>query len=210
MTLFTFKSLFSSARVGTKLAGGALLLTVFSLSPSVWAAEQGRHDNHHRDGYKERQRDSHARRDTSRHDKHTARHDKHRNHGKRHDERHGHHGKREHYARTEPRRHDVHRRHHKHYRSNAHRHHRPPYYGSSHKHHKRYHHRGHENAAFLLGGVILGAVLSDASRASDHYYYDGFERRSFRHLHSSRCYQSYYENGRRVLVEVPRDFCRAY
>ena len=77
-----------------------------------------------------------------------------------------------------------------------------------HRHHAKRH--GSHEAAFLLGGVILGAVLSDVSNGHNDYYYDGRGARSYRNLRAQTCYRSYYENGRRVLVETSRDYCVAY
>lgn len=211
MTLFTLKKHPILVNAGAKLAAGALFTLFLSASPLAWSGEHDRHNGGHKNGYQERQRDSRPRSDHSRHGNDNHRDERHK--------RYGDHSKREYYARTEPRHHDSHRRHAAHHRE-VHRHpnhHGRHYYGSPakkhHGHHKHYgrhyRHHGHNDVAFLLGGVILGAVLSDATRAND-YYYDGFEHRRYRSLESSSCYQSYYDNGRRVLVEVPRDYCRAY
>jgi hypothetical protein len=61
----------------------------------------------------------------------------------------------------------------------------------------------------LLGGVILGTILSNINY-SNSIYYDGYRDRSYHDVRRDACYETYYRDGRRVLLEVPYEYCRAY
>lgn len=76
------------------------------------------------------------------------------------------------------------------------------HYYSSRQHHKN-------EVAFLMGGIILGAVLANNDHYSKTHYSDGFKIQSYTRLRKSGCYEVAYEGGQRVLVEVPKDYCRA-
>lgn len=194
----------------------AALVSVGSVS---WAGDHG-HKDRHRDNnqHREQRRDNHREDRARQHEReghrdnrrHAEQRDKHRHHAKhRHHEqnrRHDVHKRHDHHFYSPPRHHDKHRKHH-------HKHHAKRYHHSRHhNHHAKRHvrHHGSHEAAFLLGGVILGAVLSDVSNGHNDYYYDGRDTRSYRNLRAQTCYRSYYENGRRVLVETSRDYCVAY
>ena len=197
-----------SSHLGRALAGAVLL----SICTSGWAGEHSRsgeghkdrhrnneshHGDHRRDNHREHRRDSERHHDRHREARRDSQHQKHRHHG----------GKTRHDVHREHRNHD---RHHHQVTPKRYSHHHRKYHR---KHHTRHghsdRHSSHE-AAFLLGGVILGAVLSDVNHAADDFYYDGRAARSYRNLRTETCYRSYYENGRRILVEASRDFCRAY
>lgn len=95
---------------------------------------------------------------------------------------------------------------------------RSPYYWAheykSHK--KRYDKRDyssrhyHKNeVAFLLGGIILGAVLADNGHYSKTHYSDGYKSQPYTRVRKNGCYEVAYEGRQRILVEVPTDYCQA-
>lgn len=145
---------------------------------------------------------------------HTALHHK---EAPRHYSSHNHHVHDHHYQNPPPRKHygsitrySDHNRHH-HYPVER-RHYRPHIY--NHHHHHSYHrhvsHGVHYDAAYLLGGIIIGALIADVGTADGYYYNNGRESYSYSVLRQSGCYESFYRNGERILIEVHERYCRAY
>lgn len=114
----------------------------------------------------------------------------------------GHHG-RHHY-------HGHHGGHGHHYKGHGHRHH------SSHGHHHYSSSHGH-NGAYLIGGMVLGAAISELSRPRETYTketvyvtrteYVQPRTREYRLEGDGRCYEVDNRGDRVVLLEVSRSAC---
>ncbi|MDZ7923217.1 MAG: hypothetical protein U5M23_03990 [Marinagarivorans sp.] len=74
--------------------------------------------------------------------------------------------------------------------------------------HTHYYHGAHYDAAYLLGGVVLGVLLSERTPLEGYYYNDGYRDYDYVNVRSDTCYQSFYRDGRRMLIEVDRYYCR--
>ena len=74
--------------------------------------------------------------------------------------------------------------------------------------HTHYYHGAHYDAAYLLGGVVLGVLLSERTPLEGYYYNDGYRDYDYVNVRSDACYQSFYRDGRRMLIEVDRYYCR--
>lgn len=93
-----------------------------------------------------------------------------------------------------------------------------PQHHSRHHHHHHHYGRGHDKGAYLIGGLVLGAVVSELARPRDSYVKEtvyvtrtDYERpqiaREYRLDRDGRCYQVDDRGDRRVLLEVPRSAC---
>jgi hypothetical protein len=96
-------------------------------------------------------------------------------------------------------------------------------YGHGHQrhHHHHSHHshgHGHNHGAYLVGGMVLGAVVNELSRPRAAYaketvyvthtdYDQPRVVREFRLDSDGRCYEVDNRGDRRVLLEVPRSAC---
>ena len=92
----------------------------------------------------------------------------------------------------------------RHYRQHIYNHHHHPSY------HRHFSHGVHYDAAYLLGGIIIGALIADVGTADGYYYTNGSGIYSYSVLRPSGWYESFYRNGERILMEVSERYCRAY
>ncbi len=74
--------------------------------------------------------------------------------------------------------------------------------------HAHYHHGVRYDAAYLLGGIVLGVLLSERTPLEGYYYSDGYRDYDYVNVRSDACYESFYRDGRRMLIEVDRYYCR--
>jgi hypothetical protein len=74
--------------------------------------------------------------------------------------------------------------------------------------HSHYYHGARYDAAYLLGGIVLGVLLSERTPLEGYYYSDGYRDYDYINVRSDTCYESFYRDGRRMLIEVDRYYCR--